>query len=361
MDAYPTYMDMVNLVDDVGNQERLAQSKAASHKRPTNGFIRFALEKRSEVTNDHPGMSNREITKLLSTRWKRMSRSERKPYENDLNQSDFKHRRRGNFRSWEYGSAKQNMPIYRTLDNDSKDGKDDSEDEAMDMDEPEDVVTVVESDKSTDESTSSAETDAEDSSDMDEEECELRRTECLYDMHDLEKQFSDLKENLYRERISQIESKLKEVHLGVAPEYLIPLGELQENMRIRTQVAGILKELRTEAVRKDYDCELQSAHQSYESDKLLVYDQVKSELEEKIRHLEEDRDNIDITSDIWNELHFGSKKKKKQTSSMFPEKRRKPVTVTGPYIVYMLSEADVLEDWTIIKKAMGIQKRKVRL
>lgn len=34
-----------------------------------------------------------------------------------------------------------------------------------------------------------------------------------------------------------------------------------------------------------------------------------------------------------------------------PEKRKKPVTVTGPYIVYMLNEMDILEDWAAIRKA----------
>ena len=38
--------------------------------------------------------------------------------------------------------------------------------------------------------------------------------------------------------------------------------------------------------------------------------------------------------------------------------RKKPVTVSGPYIVYMLNDADILEDWTAIKKALSVSKRK---
>ena len=34
----------------------------------------------------------------------------------------------------------------------------------------------------------------------------------------------------------------------------------------------------------------------FQSEKILLYDQVKSDLEEKIRRLEEDRHNIDISS-----------------------------------------------------------------
>ena len=43
---------------------------------------------------------------------------------------------------------------------------------------------------------------------------------------------------LYKERLAQVEDKLEEVRAGKAGEYLNPLTELQENMKIRTQVAG---------------------------------------------------------------------------------------------------------------------------
>lgn len=43
---------------------------------------------------------------------------------------------------------------------------------------------------------------------------------------------------LYKERLSQVDLKLQEVMAGNAPEYLEPLATLQENMQIRTKVAG---------------------------------------------------------------------------------------------------------------------------
>lgn len=43
---------------------------------------------------------------------------------------------------------------------------------------------------------------------------------------------------LYKERLSQVEVKLQEVMAGCAQEYLEPLANLQENMQIRTKVAG---------------------------------------------------------------------------------------------------------------------------
>uniref|UniRef100_A0A8C5E0J1 Breast cancer metastasis-suppressor 1-like protein-A n=1 Tax=Gouania willdenowi TaxID=441366 RepID=A0A8C5E0J1_GOUWI len=128
------------------------------------------------------------------------------------------------------------------------------------------------------------------------EDCERRRMECLDEMSNLEKQFNDLRDQLYRERLSQVNSKLSEVEAGRASEYLEPLAVLLENMQVRTKVAGIYRELCLDSVKNKYDCEIQAASQHWESEKLLLLDTVQSELEEKIRRLEEDRHSIDITS-----------------------------------------------------------------
>lgn len=48
---------------------------------------------------------------------------------------------------------------------------------------------------------------------------------------------------LYFERAHQIEAKLEEVRAGRAPEYLQPLEDLQDNMRIRIEVAGMARAL----------------------------------------------------------------------------------------------------------------------
>ncbi|XP_026946526.1 breast cancer metastasis-suppressor 1 isoform X4 [Sagmatias obliquidens] len=169
----------------------------------------------------------------------------------------------------------------------------------------------------------------EESSEMDDEGYERRRSECVSEMLDLEKQFSELKEKLFRERLSQLRVRLEEVGAERAPEYTEPLGGLQRSLKIRVQVAGIYKGFCLDVIRNKYECELQGAKQHLESEKLLLYDTLQGELQERIQRLEEDRQSLDISS--------------------------------GPYIVYMLQEIDILEDWTAIKKARAAvspQKRK---
>ena len=43
---------------------------------------------------------------------------------------------------------------------------------------------------------------------------------------------------LYKEKITQVIEKLKEVESGVASEYLNPVAQLEDNRQIRVTVAG---------------------------------------------------------------------------------------------------------------------------
>lgn len=186
------------------------------------------------------------------------------------------------------------------------------------------------------------EADSDESSDMDEGECENRRNELLQHVQDLENQFGQLREQLYRERMNQVELQLSEVKSGKSSDYLGPLQDLQDNMRIRTEVAGILKKLRLQNVHNQFDAEEQAAMQNFESEKNLACDFYYSELMDTIRRLEEDRHNSEIS---WGEGgEWGSRSRSRS--------KRKAVTVSGPYIVYMLKPQDIMEDWTIIRKAL---------
>ncbi|KAI3376516.1 hypothetical protein L3Q82_016967, partial [Scortum barcoo] len=193
------------------------------------------------------------------------------------------------------------------------------------------------------------EEEEEESSEMDDEDCERRRGECLDEMLDLEKQFQELKEKLFRERLNQVKVKLDEVLTGKAGEYREPLAVLQNSMQIRTQVAGVYRELCLQVIKHKHECELQGAKQHLESERTLLFDAMKTELLEKIRRLEEDRQNIDLTSE-WSDEMRGKKCKRKNLLGR-SERKKKVALVSGPFIVYMLRDIDILEDWTAIKKA----------
>ena len=69
---------------------------------------------------------------------------------------------------------------------------------------------------------------------------------------------------LYRERVTQIETKLAEVRAGRAPEYLQPLEELQINMKNRMEVSSVLRELRLSNINCKFDAEQLATEQNFE-------------------------------------------------------------------------------------------------
>lgn len=88
----------------------------------------------------------------------------------------------------------------------------------------------------------------------------------------------------------------------------------------------------------------------------MLKDQFRLELEDKLRRLEEDRNSS--SGDSYTDCLPNLKKKKRYSATTencflreLPDRRKKPVTLSGPYVVYMLHETEILEDWNLIKKA----------
>ena len=84
----------------------------------------------------------------------------------------------------------------------------------------------------------------------------------------LEKQFSQLREQYYTERINQIERQSAEVRSGRSEEYLQPLKELDKVYKNRIEVAEILKRYRLENIEHKFLSEEQAALQNFEVSKI---------------------------------------------------------------------------------------------
>lgn len=80
----------------------------------------------------------------------------------------------------------------------------------------------------------------------------------------LERQFGILREQLYGERINQVDMQLADIRGGRSQEYLGPLQELNENLRTRTEVASVLRTLQTQNIQHKFDSEELAAVQHYE-------------------------------------------------------------------------------------------------
>lgn len=69
--------------------------------------------------------------------------------------------------------------------------------------------------------------------------------------------------------MNQVEYKLSEVKMGCAVEYLEPLAELEENCRIKTEVAAVLKQFRINNICNQFEAEELAAKQNLDVSVLL--------------------------------------------------------------------------------------------
>lgn len=90
----------------------------------------------------------------------------------------------------------------------------------------------------------------EESSEMDDEDYERRRSECVSEMLDLEKQFSQLKDKLFRERLTQLRLRLEEVGAETARPVLSGAGAPRQGPSpLRRHLQGLLSGRDQEQVR----------------------------------------------------------------------------------------------------------------
>lgn len=80
----------------------------------------------------------------------------------------------------------------------------------------------------------------------------------------MEQQFQILREQLYQERIKQIDIQLNDVRNDRSPDYLEPLKRLNENKDTRIEVAGVLRHFRMTNLTHQIVAEDQSAFQHFE-------------------------------------------------------------------------------------------------
>ncbi|KAL5021277.1 hypothetical protein ScPMuIL_000432 [Solemya velum] len=73
-------------------------------KRPKNGFIRFSVEYRQKIHTTHPSLDNREVSRMLGARWRKMTGKEKQPYEKEF-QNDLKGIRE-QYPHWHYAPTK---------------------------------------------------------------------------------------------------------------------------------------------------------------------------------------------------------------------------------------------------------------
>ncbi|XP_046329595.1 uncharacterized protein LOC124113351 isoform X1 [Haliotis rufescens] len=106
----PTSSDHVSSSSDSKDSSKHVRNREVRRavdepRRPKNGFIRFSIEHRQQIAVKHPRLDNREISRMLGCKWRKLSNEEKKPYEVEF-EKDIQAIREVN-PEWRYAPARQ--------------------------------------------------------------------------------------------------------------------------------------------------------------------------------------------------------------------------------------------------------------
>lgn len=195
----------------------------------------------------------------------------------------------------------------------------------------------------------------EDSCSYDEGETEKRKYRCLDDMLQLEKQFSEMNELLYKERMQDIDQKMNLITEDSAPEYTNPVKELKDATDQRLKAVEILLDCKTTNIKNKYEQEFNASELDYKNSCMLTKLQLELDIEDKMNKLEKE-----ALTEVVLDTATSRKRKFKPHEFLMLEKRKKPVVVTGPCVVYMLKDIDIMEDINEIRKGIALSEVKAK-
>ncbi|GBM16309.1 hypothetical protein AVEN_194049-1 [Araneus ventricosus] len=117
------------------------------------------------------------------------------------------------------------------------------------------------------------------------------------DMVKQEEEYTEIKEQMYQDKLANLKKQLKQLEEGVHPDYLKRLKKLEQNYQNRQLLNQVFERVEIERVERDYILEKEAAHKEYEEKKIELRETLISDLEEKKRMIEAERSSMELTSE----------------------------------------------------------------
>ncbi|GFS47639.1 sin3 histone deacetylase corepressor complex component SDS3 [Nephila pilipes] len=172
------------------------------------------------------------------------------------------------------------------------------------------------------------------------------------DMVKQEEEYTEIKEQMYQDKLANLKKQLKQLEDGVHPDYVKKLRKLEQNFQKRQILNDVFKKVEVERIERDYVLEREAALEEYEEKKISLKENLISDLEEKKRIIEAERTSMDLTSDTWEVKTVTTRKLRRRPNDPLPvpEKRRKPVPTTLSLYDFLLEESEIMEDLKLMKE-----------
>ncbi|CAH3153622.1 unnamed protein product [Porites evermanni] len=183
------------------------------------------------------------------------------------------------------------------------------------------------------------------------------------DMAKLEEEFTEMKEQMYQDKLQDYKQQLQNLIGGKHPEYTKRMNKLDMLRSERLLIAEICRKYEIELIEKEYVREQKAAQQEYEQKKVELKETLLNELQEKKKVIESERISMELTGDSVEVKPAVTRKLRRRPNDPLPapEKRRKTSHILFNHhktrqsiINYMLDEEDIMEDLKALNKLVSL-------
>ncbi|RWS14889.1 sin3 histone deacetylase corepressor complex component SDS3-like isoform X2 [Dinothrombium tinctorium] len=145
------------------------------------------------------------------------------------------------------------------------------------------------------------------------------------DMIRFEGEFTEIKEQMYLDKLNNLRDQLMQLEEGTHPEFLRKIKKLEAIYQERLWLNEAFLAFETERIEKEYISEKKAAVREFENRKIELKENLILELEEKRKAIENERITLELTSDSIESKPVTTRKLRRRPNEPLPmpEKRKR--------------------------------------
>ncbi|KAK6190953.1 hypothetical protein SNE40_002711 [Patella caerulea] len=165
-------------------------------------------------------------------------------------------------------------------------------------------------------------------------------------------QRTEIKEQMYQDKLAQLKKQLQLLAEGKLPEYTKRIKKVEQQYAERLALSEIWRDLQLKMVEREFIKEKEYVQKEFEDKKIDLKENLISELEEKKRSVEGEKAILDLNGDFIDMKPVMTRKLRRRPNEPIPlpEKRRKP---TPAQLNIILSDDDIMHDIQYLNKISG--------
>jgi len=178
-------------------------------------------------------------------------------------------------------------------------------------------------------------------------EVNKRRIEALGNMEKIEKEFADLKEKFFKDKISQLKREIESINHDTHPTFREKCRELEEIKTDKIWNAEQWKQYQLQNINNVFEAERRQAEEEYSAEKQQLKEKMINAICEKQKKLTEEKMTMNLTDATDTRTNTRTLRKRGGVSTQQQQNSFKK-KLNPPHINYTLRDSEILEDLSII-------------